>query len=63
MTPQPQILDFYSRPAAMTSAGEFASMLDTLPNDVAALVRIVQGLGVYDVVAPDFYRFNIPDER
>ncbi|RCJ30622.1 transglutaminase [Nostoc punctiforme NIES-2108] len=63
MTLQQQILDFYSRPTGMTSAGEFASMLNTLPNDVAALVRIVQGLGVYDVVAPDFYDFNIPDER
>jgi hypothetical protein len=63
MTLQQQQLDFYSRPTGMTSAGEFASMLDTLPNDVTALVRIVQGLGVYDVVAPGFYGFNIPDER
>ena len=37
-------------------------MLADLPNDVAALVCIVQGLGVYDVVAPDFYGFNVPDE-
>jgi hypothetical protein len=63
MTSQLQILDFYSRPAEMTSAGEFTSVLGTLPNDVAVLVRIVQGLGVYDVVASDFYGFNIPDER
>ena len=63
MTAQQQILDFYSRPGGMTSAGEFAPLLAALPNDVAALVRIVQGLGVYDVVAPDFYGFNIPDER
>jgi hypothetical protein len=47
----------------MTSAGEFAPLLAALPHDVAALVRIVQGLGVYDVVAPDFYGFNILDER
>ena len=63
MTTQQQILDFYSRPAGMTSAGEFAPLFDALPNDVGALVRIVQGLGVYDVVASDFYGFNIPDER
>jgi hypothetical protein len=41
MTLQQQILDFYSCPAGMTSAGKFASMLDRLPNDAAALVRIV----------------------
>jgi len=63
MTPRQQTLDFYSRPTRMTSAGEFAPMLAALPNDVAALVRVVQGLAVYDVVAPDFYGFNIPDER
>ena len=63
MASQQQILDFYARPAGMTSAGEFTSMLLALPNDVAALVPIVQGLGVYDVVAPSFYGFNIPVER
>jgi hypothetical protein len=47
----------------MTSAGAFTSVFDALPNDVGALVRIVQGLGVYDVVAPDFYGFTMPDER
>ena len=63
MTIRQGILEFYSRPVGMTSAGEFDSMLADLPNDVAALIRIVQGLGVYDVVAPDFYGFNVPDER
>lgn len=63
MTIRQKILDFYSHPVGMTSAGEFAPLLAALPNDIAALVRIVQGLGVYDVVAPDFYGFNIPDER
>ena len=63
MTTRQQLLDFYSRPGGMTSAGKFASLLAALPNDVAAIVRIVQGLGIYDVVAPDFYGFNIPDQR
>ena len=63
MTTRQGILKFYSRPVGMTSAGEFDSMLADLPTDVAVLARIVQGLGVYDVVAPDFYGFNIPDER
>ncbi|WP_414755245.1 hypothetical protein [Anabaena sp. CCY 9910] len=60
---QQRILDFYSRQGVMTFAGEFAFMLNTLPNDVESLVRIVQGLGVYDVVAPEFYNFTIPKER
>lgn len=62
MTTQ-QILNFYSRSGGMTSVGKFAPMFAALPNDVATLVRIVQGLAVYDVVASDFYGFNIPDER
>jgi hypothetical protein len=63
MTTRQEILKFYSRPAGMTSAGKFDSMLAGLPSDVSALTRIVQGLGIYDVVAPDFYGFNVPDER
>ena len=63
MTTLQGILEFYSRPVGMTSAGEFRSMLSGLSNDVAALTRIVEGLGVYDIVAPDFYGFNVPDER
>jgi hypothetical protein len=63
MTTQQQMLDFYSHPSRMTSAEKFTSVLDELPNDVGELVRIVQGLGIYDMVAPDFYGFNIPNER
>jgi Transglutaminase-like superfamily len=57
------LLEFYARPAAMTSAGRYASLFDPLPDDVAALVRVVQGLMVYDVVAGDFYGSPIPEER
>ncbi|WP_438027252.1 hypothetical protein [Sorangium sp. So ce233] len=39
-----EILDFYTRPAAMTSAGAHAPLLDELPRDVPSLVRVVQGL-------------------
>ena len=63
MTIPQEILEYYSRPVGMTSAGKFGSMLADLPNEVTALARIVQGLGVYDVVASDFYGFKIPDER
>jgi hypothetical protein len=63
MTTRQEILKFYSRPVGMTSAGKFDSTLAGLPSDLSALTRIVQGLGIYDVVAPDFYGFNVPDER
>jgi hypothetical protein len=63
MRPQHDLLNFYTQPTAMTSPGEYAALYEKLPNDVANLVHIVQGLGVYDVIAPDFYGFNIPDER
>ena len=41
-----QILDFCTRPEAMTSAGGSATLLDRLPRDVAALPSVVQGLRV-----------------
>lgn len=57
------ILDFYSRPAGMTSVGRHISEFDALPNNVGELVRTVQHLLVYDVVARDFYGFTIPAGR
>jgi hypothetical protein len=60
---QQQILDFYSRPTAMTSGGKHAARFDELPNDVGELTRIIQGLGLYEYVASDFYGFTIPDKR
>lgn len=63
MTTQQHLLDFYTQPSILTSAGRHASLFDKLPNDVSALVRIIQGLGIYDVVAAHFYGFTIPDAR
>lgn len=63
MTTQQQILAFYSRPSAMTSAGKYAALLNELPNDVSKLVHIIQGLVLYEYVAFDFYSFAIPDSR
>jgi hypothetical protein len=63
MEMQQQILDFYSRPTAMTSGGKHAAQFDELPNDVSELTRIIQGLGLYEYVASDFYGFTIPDKR
>jgi len=57
------ILDFYSRNGAMASAGKYAALLERLPNDVAALVRIVQGLALHEYVASSFYGVELSDER
>lgn len=56
-------LDFYAHPGVMTDAGEYAVMLDALPNDVAALVRIVQGLALHEFVASPLYGVTVPEER
>ena len=56
-------LDFYARQGAMTSAGEYAAMLDTLPHDVTALAHIVQGLALHEFVAGSLYGVTIPEER
>jgi hypothetical protein len=37
-------LEYYARPGAMTGPGEHAQMIDSLPTDIAALCRVVQGL-------------------
>ncbi len=63
MTTQQHILDFYAQPSVLTSAGRYTSMFAELPSDVKKLVRITQGLGIYDVVAASFYGCTIPGER
>jgi hypothetical protein len=59
---RPDMLDFYKRPAAMTSGGEYAAMLAGLPNDDGALVRIVQGLALHEYMA-SAYGVTIPEQR
>jgi hypothetical protein len=57
------IFAFYASHSPMTDPGEASALIDPLPNDVAALSRIIQGLGIYDVVARDFYGFEPPENR
>ncbi|WP_437963003.1 transglutaminase-like domain-containing protein (plasmid) [Sorangium sp. So ce119] len=57
-----EILDFYTRPAAMTSAGAHAPRLDELPRDVPSLVRVVQGLLLHQHWA-HAYGVELSDER
>jgi hypothetical protein len=63
MTTQQQILDFYSRPATMTSGGRYAPLFEALPDDVAALVRVVQGLLLHEHLAAHTYGVEYSDER
>lgn len=63
MSTQRQILDYYKKPGPMTSAGKYSAMLKELPDDVAALTRIVQGLAIHEFVAKPFYGVAVPDER
>ncbi len=56
------ILDFYARPAAMTSAGRYARQLASLPSEVGELAGIIQGLAVHQYMA-DAYGFDVPEGR
>src|SRR5688500_4874618 len=56
-------IDIYAQPSAMTATGLHADLIDALPTDLGELVRVIQHLVVYDVVAADFYGFTIPQER
>jgi Transglutaminase-like superfamily len=57
------IFAFYASHGPMTDPGEASALIDPLPNDVASLSRVIQGLGIYDVVARDFYGFEPPENR
>jgi hypothetical protein len=46
-----ETLDFYARPATLTSAGRHAHQFDELPREVAALARVVQGLTLHRYMA------------
>ena len=55
-------LDFYARPNTITSPGQYASLLDPLPDDVAILAGIVPGLSIHEYMASG-YGVTIPLER
>jgi len=63
MTTQELSLNFYTQPSILTSAGRHASLFEKLPDEVSELVRIIQGLGIYDVVAASFYGYALPAHR
>jgi hypothetical protein len=57
------ILGFYASHSLTSEPGEAGALIEPLPNDVPALSRVIQGLGIYDVVARDFYGFEPPTDR
>jgi Transglutaminase-like superfamily len=56
-------LAFFAEQSAVTSPGRHESAVHDLPADLGELVRVIQQLVVYDVVAPDFYGYRIPKDR
>jgi hypothetical protein len=46
--------DFYLRPGKMTSAGQYASLIQNLPRDIPALAAVGQGLMVHEFMAADY---------
>jgi hypothetical protein len=54
---------FYASHSPMSDPGDAGAFLEPLPNDAAALSRVIQGLTIYDVVARDFYGFEPPANR
>jgi hypothetical protein len=50
-TIDPPTRAFYTRPGPMTSAGRFASLLESLPHDVSALAAVTQGLVIHEHIA------------
>ncbi len=52
------VLSFYASQSPMSEPGEANALIDPLPNDAAALGRVIHGLGIHDVVAHDFYGFT-----
>jgi hypothetical protein len=55
-------LDFYSRPATMTSPGPYAPLLGGLPRDIPGLAAVAHGLLIHEHIAPA-YGVTLSDEE
>ena len=56
------VLDFYTRPGAMTGASRHAQALAKLSSDVGALAEVIQGLAIHQYMA-EAYGFKVPEPR
>jgi len=61
--PPEEVLAFYSAPGVMTGSGSDEAALAALPDDVAALARIVQGLVLHEFTASSMHGVEIAAER
>jgi hypothetical protein len=52
----------YTTPGPMTSPGNYASLLQTLPRELAALTRAIQGLTIHEYML-DKYGVSVPEQR
>jgi hypothetical protein len=60
---KPRTHEFYARATRMTTLGRHAALVDQLSDDLDELVRVIQGLIIYDAVASDFYGCELSEER
>ncbi|NED96525.1 transglutaminase domain-containing protein [Phytoactinopolyspora alkaliphila] len=56
------VLDFYARPAAMTSAGRHGTLFDELPGSVEEIAAMLPGLVIHEHMS-QAYGYDLPDER
>jgi Transglutaminase-like superfamily len=63
MPSQQKILDYYAEPGPMTNSGKYTAIIETLPDSVAELVRLVQGLAIHQYVLEPFYGASVASER
>jgi Transglutaminase-like superfamily len=47
----------------MTAVGRHTALVEALPSDLDGLVRVTQGLIIYDAVASEFYGCELSEER
>jgi hypothetical protein len=57
------ILKYYADAGAMTTGGTHDSYLRSAPSGIRELAATVQQLFIYDVVAKEFYGFDVPRQR
>ncbi len=56
-------LNYYATPGRLTNSGDYEGLLKSLPASVGELVEVVHHLGIYDVVAEEFYNVVLSEDR
>jgi Transglutaminase-like superfamily len=59
----PGVLEFYAAPGALTAAMRRNDWLTALPTDLGELTQLISRIGIYDVVAREFYGVEVPESR